>query len=158
MLDATMWGPAPLAGTRSVAAQRRLRTKEPVSTLGVLRNISGADAMPKAERPEEKLAELERRIAEAEIEIALQAALMDRLAGDGQDTTEVHAHLNLMKRALLGPHAHRRYLLRGSKDEERVSEVGPEKEKAARGKRTAGESSGLRAPVNRSTRKSTEPG
>jgi uncharacterized coiled-coil protein SlyX len=68
--------------------------------------------MPKAERPEEKLAELERRIAEAEIEIALQAALMDRLAGDGQDTTKVHAHLDLMKRALLGPQAQRRHLLR----------------------------------------------
>jgi hypothetical protein len=48
--------------------------------------------MPKDERPEqEKLAELECWIGEAETEIARQTARMDRLAGEGQDTTEAHA-------------------------------------------------------------------
>jgi hypothetical protein len=69
--------------------------------------------MPKDERPEEeKLAELERLIVDAQTEIAQQTALMDRLAGEGQDTTEAHALLNKMKGALPGLHAHRRYLLR----------------------------------------------
>jgi hypothetical protein len=68
--------------------------------------------MPEAERPEEKLAELERRIADAELEIAQQAALMDRLGGEGRDTADAHARLNRMKSTLPGLHAHRRHLLR----------------------------------------------
>ena len=69
--------------------------------------------MPKDERPEqEKLAEVERRIVETEIEITGQTVLIDRLAGEGTDTTEAYARLNLMKCDLRGLHAHRRYLLR----------------------------------------------
>jgi hypothetical protein len=77
------------------------------------RKTPGAKAMPKHERPEqEKLAEVERRIVETEIEITRQTALIDRLAGEGQETTEAYARLNLMKWDLRGLHAHRRYLLR----------------------------------------------
>jgi hypothetical protein len=69
--------------------------------------------MPKDERPEqEKLADLEGRIGEAETEIARQTALMDRLAGEGQDTTEAHALLNEMTGNMASLQAHRRHLLR----------------------------------------------
>jgi hypothetical protein len=57
------------------------------------------------------LVELDRRIADAEMEIARQTVLMERLAGDGQDTTQAHARLNEMKGGMAGMYAHRKLLL-----------------------------------------------
>ena len=82
--------------------------------------------MPKHERPDqEKLAGVERRIVESVIEITRQTALIDRLAGEGQETTEAYARLNLMKWDLRGLHAHRRYLLRRLQRCRAVGRAGP---------------------------------
>jgi hypothetical protein len=72
--------------------------------------------MPKDERPEEeKLAELERSIVEAETKIARQALLMEQLGRDGHSTTEAHALLNEITGDMASMHAHRRHLLRRMK-------------------------------------------
>jgi hypothetical protein len=63
--------------------------------------------MPKSGQPQQELAELDRRIAEAEMRITRMAALMDRRSRDGRDTTAVHALLNEMKGGLAGMYAHR---------------------------------------------------
>jgi hypothetical protein len=69
--------------------------------------------MPKDERPEEeKLAELECSIVEAETNVARQALLVEQLGRDGHSTTKAHTLLNEMTGDMTSMHAHRRHLLR----------------------------------------------
>jgi hypothetical protein len=68
--------------------------------------------MHEPDRVKRELTEVDRQIGDAEMEIARQTSLMDRLARDGLDTAEAHALLNQMKATVAALYAHRRILVR----------------------------------------------
>jgi hypothetical protein len=68
--------------------------------------------MPQSDKRKQDLAELDRRLAKAEMGITRQTMLMDRLARHGRETADAHAILNEMKGALAGMYTHRRMLAR----------------------------------------------